>query len=154
MPGGAERVALFLEGRGIRVETRVFDESTKSSALAAQALGCSVAEIAKSVVFLGSSGCYVVVISGDRRVDPAKLSRASGEPVSVARPDQVRERTGYAIGGVPPFPHGPGVTVYCDASVARFQSVWAAAGTPNAVFRVATADLFRTAGSQPADLSQ
>ena len=154
MPGGAERVALFLEATGLQVETRAFDESTKNSALAARALGCSAAEIAKSVVFVGPSGCYVVVISGDRWVDPAKLSRAAGERVSVARPDEVRERTGYAIGGVPPFPHGPGVTVYCDSSLARFRAVWAAAGTPNAVFSVATADLFRTVGSQPADLSQ
>jgi len=116
-------------------------------------LGCTVPEIAKSVVFVGKSTA-VVVLSGDRKVDLSKLSLLAGEGIRVAKPDEVRERTGYPIGGVPPFPHGGGVTVYPDSSLARFQRVWAAAGTPNTVFRVRTADLFMLAGRGPVDVAE
>jgi prolyl-tRNA editing enzyme YbaK/EbsC (Cys-tRNA(Pro) deacylase) len=136
----------------VPVEVREFDESTRNSELAAQALGCTVPEIAKSVVFVGKSTA-VVVISGDKRVDAAKLSKLIGEEVRVARPDEVRERTGFPIGGVPPFPHVEGVEVYPDASLARFQHVWAAGGTPNAVFRIGTSDLLRLVGRGPFELA-
>ena len=109
-------------------------------------------EIAKSVVFLGKSTA-VVVLSGDMRVDVSKLSRLAGEGLRVGSPDEVRERTGFPIGGVPPFPHGKGVAVYPDSSLIRFQQVWAAAGTPNAVFRMGTADLLRLAGVGPFDVA-
>jgi prolyl-tRNA editing enzyme YbaK/EbsC (Cys-tRNA(Pro) deacylase) len=154
MAGGAERVRAFLKEQGIPVEMKEFDESTKSSSLAAAALGCEVAQIAKSVVFAGGGRCYVVILSGDRRVDPAKLSAAVGAPAAVATADQVREMTGYAIGGVPPFPHTPGVVVLPDSSLARFEAVWAAGGTPNTVFRVRSRDLFEAVGRPPVDLSR
>jgi prolyl-tRNA editing enzyme YbaK/EbsC (Cys-tRNA(Pro) deacylase) len=111
-----------------------------------------VPEIAKSVVFVGKSTA-VVVLSGDRRVDAVKLSRQAGEEVHVAKPDEVRDRTGFPIGGVPPFPHVEGVTVYPDSSLFRFQHVWAAAGTPNTVFRIGTADLLRLVGRGPIDVA-
>ncbi len=109
-------------------------------------------EIAKSVVFVGRS-IAVAVLSGDRRVAVPKLSQLAGEELRVAKPDEVRERTGFPIGGVPPFPHGEGVTVYPDSSLARFQHVWAAAGTPNTVFRVRTSDLLRLVGRGPFDVA-
>jgi len=134
------------------VEAREFGESTKNSELAAQALGCSVAEIAKSVVFVGAA-TVVVIISGDKRVDAEKLSAVCGGSVRVAKPDEVRERTGYPIGGVPPFPHSEGVSVLPDSSVTRFEHVWAAGGTPNAVFRIGTSDLVRLVGKGPFELA-
>ena len=150
--GSRERVAEYLARSGVAVETKEFDETTKSSELAARALGCTVPEIAKSVVFVGPR-TVVVIISGDKRVDPAKLAREFGGEFRVARPDEVRGRTGYPIGGVPPFPHSPDVTVVADASLGRFAQVWAAGGTPNAVFRIGTSDLVGLLGRAPLDLA-
>jgi prolyl-tRNA editing enzyme YbaK/EbsC (Cys-tRNA(Pro) deacylase) len=150
--GSLEKVKDFIGKSGVTVEFREFGESTKNSELAAQALGCTVAEIAKSVVFVGKSAS-VVVISGDRRVDQAKLAALLGEDVRIARPDEVRETTGFPIGGVPPFPHKASVAVFPDASLMRFGRVWAASGTPNAVFKVGTKDLLRLVGTGPFDLS-
>lgn len=151
--GSRERVAEYLSRSGVRYELREFDESTKSSALAAQALGCTVAEIAKSVVFVGEKTA-VVIISGDRRVDATGLASVMGSPLRMANPEEVRERTGFPIGGVPPFPHAAGVTVLPDSSLTRFGHVWAAAGTPNAVFRMSSADLVKLVGSGPHELSE
>ena len=151
--GSRERVAEYLSRSGIEFELRDFGESTKNSIFAAQALGCTVAEIAKSVVFVGQKTA-VVIISGDRRVDQGKLARATGEALSIATPDDVRGRTGYPIGGVPPFPHNPGIAVLPDASLERFGHVWAAAGTPNSVFRIGTRDLIRLVGCSPFDLAE
>ena len=150
--GSRDRVIGYLSAAGVRFELREFGESTRNSALAAQALGCTVAEIAKRVVFVGS-GTAVVIISGDRKVDGAKLARVAGEEMRVATPDEVRERTGFPVGGVPPFPHGPGVLAYPDLSLTRFQRVWAAAGTPNSVFSIASSDLVGQVGRGPFDLS-
>lgn len=143
----------YLSSTGIRFELKEFGESTKNSALAAQALGCTVPEIAKSVVFVGS-GTVVVIISGDKRVDASKLARVAGEELKVATPDEVRERTGFPVGGVPPFPHNPGVLAYPDLSLTRFREVWAAAGTPNAVFRIGSSELVRHVGRGPFDLAE
>ena len=138
---------------GLPVEFREFDVSTKSSALAAQALGCAVAEIAKSVVFRGRRP-GVVVISGDRRVDPARVAAVVGAEVGKADAGYVRESTGYPIGGVPPFPHRAEVTVLPDASLRRFEWVWAAGGAPNAVFRVRSSDMLSTIGGGPVDVAE
>jgi prolyl-tRNA editing enzyme YbaK/EbsC (Cys-tRNA(Pro) deacylase) len=151
--GSRERVAAYLSSSGIPIEIREFGESTKNSELAALALGCSVAEIAKSVVFVGRSTA-VVIISGDRKVDLGKLSKLTGEEVRMAKPEEVRQRTGFPIGGVPPFPHAEGVLVFPDSTLTRFRHVWAAAGTPNAVFRIASADLIRLVGRGPFEASQ
>lgn len=150
--GSRERVAEFLSKSGARVEIREFDSSTRSSSLAAQALGCAVAEIAKSVVFVGPL-TTVVTISGDKRVDPAALGRAAGGVVRIATPGEVRELTGYPIGGVPPFPHATGVRVFADRSLERFQAVWAAGGVPNVVFRMETSELVRMVGGPPCDVA-
>jgi prolyl-tRNA editing enzyme YbaK/EbsC (Cys-tRNA(Pro) deacylase) len=151
--GSRGRVVEFLSRSGIAFELRDFEESTKSSSLAAQALNCTVAEIAKSVVFVGER-TTVVMISGDKRVDQGKLAKATGERLRIAKPDEVRERTGYTIGGVPPFPHDRGVSVLLDTSLGRFDHVWAAAGTPNSVFRIGTSDLFRLVGTSTNDLAE
>ena len=152
--GSRERVSDVLSKSGAKYELREFGDSTKNSALAAEALGCTVAEIAKSVVFVSEKAAAVVIISGDRRVDAAKLARVAGTAMRVAKPDVVRQRTGFPIGGVPPFPHGEGVLVLADLSLTRFGHVWAAAGTPNSVFGIGTLDLLRLLGKSPVDVSE
>lgn len=151
--GSREKVVGYLADSGVSYELREFDESTKNSALAAQALGCTVAEIAKSVVFAGERTA-VVIISGDKRVKPESLEDVMGVQLRMATPEEVRERTGFPIGGVPPFPHGFEVEVLPDDSLTRFDRVWAAAGTPNAVFRIASADLLRLVGRGPYRISE
>ena len=152
MPGSTDRVATFLRSLGVKFELREFDVSTKNSALAAEALGCSIGEIAKSVVFEGGE-TIVVVLSGDRRVDPGKLSSLVGSQVNLATPDSVRASTGYPIGGVPPFPHSDHVKVIVDESLTRFPAVWAAGGAPNVVFKMDTAELLRTLRAVPVDVA-
>jgi len=151
--GSRERVAEFLSKSGAYFEFREFAKSTRNSALAAEALRCTVAEIAKSVVFVGENP-VVVVISGDKKVDSSKLAATLGETLKIASPDEVREKTGFPIGGVPPFPHDKGVEVLPDSSLTRFRAVWAAGGTPNAVFRIGVADLLRLLGKGVYELSQ
>jgi len=151
--GSRERVVDYLSKSGVDYELREFGESTRNSSLAAQALGCTIAEIAKSVVFAGV-GTAVVIISGDKRVNTSELTKVAGERMAAATPDEVRQRTGFPIGGVPPFPHGEKVIVLPDASLARFPRVWAAAGTPHVVFRIAASDLLRLVGRGPFELSE
>jgi prolyl-tRNA editing enzyme YbaK/EbsC (Cys-tRNA(Pro) deacylase) len=154
MSRGVERVSSFLRERGIEARVVTLDDSTKTSQMAADALGCTVAEIAKSIVFRGGDTALVVVISGDRRVDTVKLSEAFGGGVSKADADWVRKRTGYVIGGVPPFPHGEGVEVFLDSSLRRFEKVWAAAGDPNSVMHISAAEIEWVLGSKPVDVAQ
>ncbi len=153
MAGSIERVRQHLQSNNLKVDFREFPVSTKNSALAAQALGCRVAEIAKSVVLKGG-GPVVVVISGDKRVDLEKLEQMLGAKVEVATPDDVRSMTGYPIGGVPPFPHDDSVRVLPDRSLERFEWVWAAGGAPNTVFRIRTKDLIGLLAADPLDLAE
>jgi len=153
LAGSVERVRQHLEALNLETEVREFDSSTRNSALAAKALGCTVGQIAKSVVFR-TKGAVVVVISGDRRVDLRKLSEFAGEEAAVATPEEVRDLTGYPIGGVPPFPHVDGVRVFCDESLRRFENVWAAGGAPNVVFRVGSDELIRNASGSTVDVAE
>jgi prolyl-tRNA editing enzyme YbaK/EbsC (Cys-tRNA(Pro) deacylase) len=138
---GSKRVSAYLDEKGIEARVVTLDESTRTSQLAADALGCTVAEIAKSIVFKVGEQAVVVVISGDRRVDAKKVSAHLGVKVGNADADTVKALTGYAIGGVPPFPHDAGVKVILDGSLTRFEKVWAAAGTPNSVMNLAVEQL-------------
>lgn len=122
------------------------------SQLAAQALGCSVAEIAKCIVFTGRR-TIVVVPSGDKRVDTAKLKLFFGTDLRFASADEVKTVTNYLIGGVPPFPHPEGLSVYADSSLRRFSKVWAAAGEPSAVMNVAVDDLVKAIDTEFIDVA-
>jgi prolyl-tRNA editing enzyme YbaK/EbsC (Cys-tRNA(Pro) deacylase) len=135
MVRSSRRMSEFLRERGLDFQVVTLDNSTRTSKMAADALGCSIAQIAKSIVFV-DGGAIVVVISGDKRVDARKLSQLLGDEVKIADAEAVRKHTGYVIGGVPPFPHDDGVTVLLDASLKRFDEVWAAAGTPHSVMRL------------------
>jgi prolyl-tRNA editing enzyme YbaK/EbsC (Cys-tRNA(Pro) deacylase) len=138
---GSKRVADYLKEKGIEARVVTLDESTRTSQLAADALGCTVAEIAKSIVFKSGEQAVVVVISGDMRVDAKKVGALLGTKVGNADADAVKALTGYVIGGVPPFPQEPSVKVLLDGSLTRFEKVWAAAGTPNSVVNLTVAQL-------------
>ena len=135
---------------GDRFAVLEFDASTRTAADAAAAIGCEVAEIAKSLIFHGrTSGRAVLIIaSGVDRVDEKKAAAAVGEPIARADADFVREATGFSIGGVPPVGHKTPPIALIDESLMAFAEIWAAAGTPNAVFRLTPADLVEMTGGR------
>lgn len=149
-----ERVRDALLAADLRAEIREFDASTRTSADAAAAIGCTQAQIAKSLVFKAkdSGKAVLVIASGVNRVDERKLAALLGEPIAKADADFVRAETGFAIGGVAPVGHTGDVTLLIDADLQQFQEIWAAAGAPNAVFRLTPGDLVRVTGARVADV--
>jgi prolyl-tRNA editing enzyme YbaK/EbsC (Cys-tRNA(Pro) deacylase) len=128
----AARLAERLARRGLTVEVRRLHDSARTAALAAAALEVEVGQIVKSLVFLRQDEPVVVLCAGDRRVDASRLG------LSPAPADRVRAVTGFSIGGVPPLGHDVDLPTTVDASLRRFMTVWAAAGTPHDVFAVGT----------------
>ena len=135
---------------GDRFQVLEFEASTRTAADAAAAIGCEVAQIAKSLIFRGanSSRAILIVASGVDRVDEKKATLAVGEPITRADADFVREATGFAIGGVPPVGHKTKPVVLIEESLMHLDEIWAAAGTPNAVFRLTPADLVELTGGR------
>jgi prolyl-tRNA editing enzyme YbaK/EbsC (Cys-tRNA(Pro) deacylase) len=130
----AQRLQDRLHELGLDVEIRELSDSTRTAQEAADAVGADVGQIVKSLVFVDDDGPLLCLCAGDRRVDTAKL----GEGVRQARGSEVRDATGFAIGGVPPLGHDRPVRTVVDSSLRRFESVWCAGGTPHAVFPVET----------------
>ena len=133
----ALRVQERLRERGLEIEVRTLSASTRSAAEAAAAVDCSEGQIVKSLVFTADGRQMICLCAGDRRVDPTRLAPAARQ----ATADEVRDATGFAIGGVPPLGHDRPLKTIVDASLRRFDTVWAAAGTPRSVFEVRTDDL-------------
>lgn len=150
----ALRTARLLLEAGIDSRVVEFEQSTRTSAEAAAAIGCEVAQIAKSVVFRGreSGRAVVVVASGANRVDESKVSAAVGEALARADADFVRSATGFAIGGVAPLGHAQPVKLLLDEDLQRFETVWAAAGTPFSVFALSPETLRRLTGADWTDV--
>lgn len=155
MKGSVARVAAALQAAGFDNEIVALDQSTRTSAEAAAAVGCAAAQIAKSLVFRGArSGRPVLVVaSGTNRVDEAKVAALLGE--TVERPDGrfVRTATGFAIGGVAPIGHANPITILLDEDLGRYDVIWAAAGSPHAVFRLTFDELCRMTGGTVAAVS-
>jgi prolyl-tRNA editing enzyme YbaK/EbsC (Cys-tRNA(Pro) deacylase) len=144
LPPAAQRVQSLLREAGSACAVEMMATTARSAAEAATAIGCTVAQIAKSLVFRSAGGRAVLVIaSGANRVDERKVAAALGEKIGKADADFVRDRTGYAIGGVAPVGHPPGVRVFIDADLAKCDAIWAAAGHPHAVFRLTADELLR-----------
>jgi prolyl-tRNA editing enzyme YbaK/EbsC (Cys-tRNA(Pro) deacylase) len=141
--GSLERVRAALLAAGYGFDIREFPESTRTSAEAAAAIGCRVAQIAKSLVFRGAASDrpILVIASGANRVDEKKVAGLLGEKLARADAAFVRETTGFAIGGVAPVGHLSPPAVFLDRDLEAFEEIWAAAGKPNAVFRLTPADL-------------
>jgi Cys-tRNA(Pro) deacylase len=149
------RVQAAFAEQGITIEPVEFPDSTHTSAEAAAAIGVDVAQIAKSLVFVVDSAPILVIASGVNRVDTAKVAALLGvtmKAVKRADADTVRAATGYAIGGVPPLGHTQALRAIIDRDLLRFDVIWAAAGTPNTVFKIAPAELARVTNGQVADV--
>jgi prolyl-tRNA editing enzyme YbaK/EbsC (Cys-tRNA(Pro) deacylase) len=149
---GAVRIQAIL-GEAFRVLE--FEQSTHSSAEAAAAIGCEVAQIAKSMLFKAADGRSVLVVaSGTNRVDEKKVAGLLGQKISRADPGFVLDRTGFAVGGVPPVGHAAAPVTFLDRDLQTFAEIWAAAGSPNAVFALTPADLVRLTGADFADVTK
>jgi prolyl-tRNA editing enzyme YbaK/EbsC (Cys-tRNA(Pro) deacylase) len=131
-----------------------FPEGTRTAADAAAAIGCSVGQIVKSLVFRRASGAALLVVaSGSNRVDEARLEALAGEPVGKADAAFVREATGFAIGGVPPAGHTAPVETVVDEDLLGYEEIWAAAGTPRTVFPLTPDELVAMTGGRVADVA-
>lgn len=146
-PTAAKVQALLLRG-GYPCKVIEFSESTRTAQEAADRVGCALGQIVKSLIFRGlQSGKPILVLtSGANRVDEKRLSQVTGEPIGRADPDLVRTTTGFAIGGVPPLGHATRIETYLDEDLLQYPALWAAAGTPNAVFELTPADLQKMTG--------
>ena len=139
----AKKVQHALDAFGVQLQVLELPASTRSAVEAAQAVGCQVEQIAKSLIFRSSqTGRPVLVIaSGPNRVNEKKIGELLGEPIGKADADFVRQQTGFVIGGVPPVGHPQPIATFVDEDLLKFHEIWAAAGTPNAVFRLSPQDL-------------
>ncbi len=155
LSGSARRVQDALREKGFGFEVVELPQSTRSAAEAAQAVGCRVEQIAKSLVFraMESGRPVLVIASGANRVNERRLGELIGERIGKADADFVREATGFAIGGVPPVGHAQPVETLIDEDLLRYEEIWAAAGTPNAVFRLTADDLVRMTGGRVVDIN-
>ena len=152
----AQRVQQALTQLGLTLEVVELPDSTRSAAEAAAAIGCTVGQIAKSLIFKtkGSEKPVLVIASGSNRVDEKKIAALLGEKISKAEADFVRQQTGFAIGGVPPVGHIEPLRTFIDEDLLAYAEIWAAAGTPHAVFRLMGADLVRATGGQVTDVKK
>ena len=152
LSSSAQRVQDALDAAGVTTRIVEYDVPARTSAEAAAVLGCTVGQIAKSLVFRSASGTPVLVIaSGAHRVDEAKIAALAGEPIAKADASFVRTATGYAIGGIPPLAHATRSRTFIDRNLLAYQTVYAAGGTPHAMFPISPADLVRVAQGTVAD---
>ena len=149
---GPDRVRAALEAASLECTIRTLPDSTRTAVEAAAAVGCSVGEIAKSLVFRAGDRAVVAIMSGDNRLDPPRLAAAIGEEVGRADAAFVRAATGFAIGGVPPLGHANPADVFMDADLLRFEEVWAAAGSPYSVFAIEPGRLRDASGATVMEL--
>ena len=154
LSASAQKVQDALVARGMRLQVMELPGSTRTASEAAQAIGCTVGQIVKSLVFKARrSGKPVLVIaSGSNRVDERRIEALIGEPLGKADADFVRQQTGFVIGGVPPVGHNQPLLTYLDADLLEYTEIWAAAGTPHAVFRLTPQELCELTGGDVVDI--
>jgi prolyl-tRNA editing enzyme YbaK/EbsC (Cys-tRNA(Pro) deacylase) len=138
LPPQAHRVQTAANELALRVEVRLMPNSTRTAEEAAAAVGCKVGQIVKSLIFKGKSSGkpYLLLVSGTNRVNEHTVEHVIGEAIVRPDADFVRDTTGFAIGGIPPLGHPRQIATYMDEDLLQYETVWAAAGTPNAVFAV------------------
>ncbi len=140
---------------GHPVEVRRFPEGTKTAEAAARAVGCDLGQIVKSLVFVAGEQPVLALTSGANRVDTVRLAALAGAAEARrASPEEARVATGFAVGGTPPFGHPEPLQVFLDRDLLAFEEVWAAAGTPDSVFRTTPEELRRTTRAQVADFRE
>lgn len=154
LPHSVQRVARALEERGVSTEIRMLERSTRTAQEAADAIGCSIGQIVKSLVFVADHEPFIALVSGENRVDLEKLEKLLQAPVRRATAAEVKTATGFAIGGVAPVGHVAEMRVLVDETLLTYEQVWAAAGHPNSVFPIDPAALTKAAGGQVVDLKE
>jgi prolyl-tRNA editing enzyme YbaK/EbsC (Cys-tRNA(Pro) deacylase) len=155
VPSAIERFERAVRDLDLSLQIRRFPEGTRTAADAARAVGCEIGQIVKSLVFMSDGGAFLALTSGSNRADPERLARLLGaQEVRRANPEEVREATGFAIGGTPPFGHPRPLRILVDRDLLRYDLVWAAAGTPDAVFPIRPGDLLRTTDGEIADFKE
>jgi Cys-tRNA(Pro) deacylase len=149
-----ERVRQTLRSMGLAAKVMEFSESTRTAAEAAAAIGTTVGQIAKSLVFMAGDEPVLVIASGVNRVDVEKVHRLLGKKVIRPDAETVRRSTGFSIGGVPPVGHKKRLRTLVDEDLLNFNVVYAAAGTPNVVFAVSPRDLMRITKAEAAHIKE
>jgi prolyl-tRNA editing enzyme YbaK/EbsC (Cys-tRNA(Pro) deacylase) len=146
----AQKIQDQIKSLGYEYTVIEHTESTRTAQEAADRAGCALGQIVKSLIFKGrQSGKPILVLtSGANRVDEKRISGYAGEPISRADADFVRSVTGFAIGGVPPIGHIQKMETYIDEDFLQYSTIWAAAGTPNAIFELKTEDLQKMTGGK------
>ena len=139
----AQKIQNLLNQLGYEYTVIEHAESTRTAQEAADRAGCDLGQIVKSLIFRGKT-------SGENRVNEKRISQYAGEPIARADADFVRAVTGFAIGGVPPIGHAQKMETYLDEDFLQYQTIWAAAGTPNAIFELKTEDLQKMTGGKVA----
>jgi Cys-tRNA(Pro) deacylase len=155
MHPSAQKVADAARELGLDVDIVEFEQTTRTAQEAADAIGCQVAQIVKSLLFMVDGQPVMALVSGDNRLDERKLAALRGvgrKQVKRADADTAKEVTGFSIGGVPPFGHKSDLLVYVDLDLTHFNVVWAAAGTPFAVFAITPDELVRASRGALAEL--
>ena len=156
LSASARKVQQALQVLGLDLQVIELPGSTRTALEAAQAVGCQVGQIVKSLIFKAkrSQRPILVIASGPNRVDERRIEALIGEPLGKADADFVRQQTGFVIGGVPPVGHTQRLETFIDEDLLQFDEIWAAAGTPHAVFRLTPADLVQMTGGQVAVIKQ
>jgi Cys-tRNA(Pro) deacylase len=157
MHPSAQKVADAARELGLDVEIVEFEQTTRSAQEAADAIGCQVAQIVKSLCFVVNGRPLITLVSGSNQLDERKLAALEGvarKQVKRADADTVKAATGFSIGGVPPFGHASPLPVYVDEDLRQFGVIWAAAGTPFAVFAITPDELVRGCGGTAVDLKK
>ncbi len=145
-----QKVQDAIKNLGFSIEVVELEATTRTSADAAQAVGCKVEQIAKSLIFQtrGTHRPILVIASGPNRVNEKKIAELISEPIGKADADFVRQHTGFAIGGVPPVGHLEKLEIFVDEDLLQYGEIWAAAGSPHAVFKLTPSDLVKMTGGQ------
>jgi len=155
MHPNVQRVSAAARAAGLEISVRRFPEGTRTADDAARAIGCTVAQIVKSLVFMADGDPLLALVSGVNRVDMDRLAAATGAAAARrATGDEARSAGGYAIGGVPPFGHPRPLTVLIDRDLLAHEVLWAAAGLPDAVFAIAPDDLVRVSDGRVVELAE
>ncbi len=156
LSSSAQKVQDALTALGLTLEVVELPSSTRTAVEAAQAIGCQVGQIVKSLVFKGkrSERPILVVASGANRVNEKAIEALIGEPLGKADADFVRRRTGFVIGGVPPVGHTERLETFVDQDLLTYPEIWAAAGTPNAVFRLDPSNLVKMTTGRIVDITK
>jgi len=143
LSSSAQKVQNALNAHDLPCEVFEMPDTTRTAYDAARAAGCEVGQIVKSLVFKGvrTSKPYLVLASGANRVNEKQLGKIVDEPVKMPDADFVREKTGFAIGGVPPLGHAEKLETFIDEDLLPYDQIWAAAGTPNSIFKLTPTDL-------------